>query len=143
MEPDASTDPRTQRFPFAYDGSSGRLAKALGFGRGRAFVDVDDTTLVARFGPWVVETARNNVASVEVTGPYQAWRVVGPHVSLADRGLTFGTSTRRGACIRFHEPVRGAEPSGRLRHPGLTVTVERPEALAALLHVSAGAPPAM
>ena len=141
MEPNPQLDPRTQRFRFAYDGAGGRLARALGFGPGRAFVDVDDTTLTARFGPWTVQTLRSNVESVEITGPYRPWRAIGVHVSLADRGLTFGTTAVRGACIRFREPVAGAEPTGRLRHPGLTVTVDRPEALAALLHVSAAAHP--
>jgi hypothetical protein len=26
-------------------------------------------------------------------------------------------------CVLFHEPVTGLEPFGRIRHPGLTVTV--------------------
>ena len=31
-----------------------------------------------------------------------------------------------GVCIRFAEPVRGMDPMGKIRHPGLTVTVAEP-----------------
>ena len=46
---------------------------------------------------------------------------VGP--SLADRGVTFATNSRRGLCVSFVEPVHGIEPTGVLRHPAATVTV--------------------
>ncbi|MBB5085085.1 hypothetical protein [Nonomuraea endophytica] len=49
--------------------------------------------------------------------------------SLADRGLTFGSNTRQGVCLRFHSPVHGGEPIGLVRHRGLTVTVADPAAL--------------
>ncbi|GAB1822548.1 hypothetical protein [Herbidospora sp. RD11066] len=85
------------------------------------------------FGPWTVATDIGNLASAEVSGPYAAIKAIGPRVSLADRGLTFGTNTRLGACLKFHRPVRGIEPIGLLRHPGLTVTVADPHALVARL----------
>ena len=80
----------------------------------------------------MVRTPLSNVAWVEVTGPYRWWKVIGPaRGSFADRGLTFATTTRGGVCLGFHEPVPGIEPSGRVLHPGLTVTVADPEAVAA------------
>ena len=92
------------------------------------------TDLTARFGPWCVRTPLTNVAELAITGPYAGWKVVGPpHLSFADRGLTFGTGTTRGVCIRFHEPVVGMEPTGRLRHPALTVTLRDPEHLIATM----------
>jgi hypothetical protein len=56
-------------------------------------------------------------------------KVLGARLSLADRGLTFGSDTAGGVCIRFAEPVRGLVPFGLLRHPGLTVTVTTPDLL--------------
>lgn len=53
----------------------------------------------------------------------------GARLSPADRGLTFGTDTRAGACLTFYEPVPGIEPTGLLRHPSLTVTIEQPHLL--------------
>ena len=55
--------------------------------------------------------------------------MLGARLSLADRGLTFGTVATRGVCIQFREPVRGIEPTGLLRHPNLTVTVAEPDLL--------------
>ncbi len=95
-----------------------------------AFVELDDDRLNVRFGHWSVSTPVRNLAGAQVAGPFSAPKVLGPHLSLADRGITFGTSTERGVCIRFHRPVPGIEPLGLLRHPGLTVTVDDPESLA-------------
>ena len=92
-------------------------------------VCVDQSIIDVRFGPWRVTTPLSNVASVDVTGPYAAWKVLGARLSLADRGLTFGTTTRAGACLTFREPVTGIEPTGLLRHPSLTVTVDQPHLL--------------
>ena len=45
------------------------------------------------FGPWVCRTAPSNVRAVSLTGPYRWYRAIGPRLSLADHGLTFGTTT--------------------------------------------------
>lgn len=120
----------------ALDGLPRLLARGvrlLGVRPGSDGVWVDDDVLTATFGPWRILTPMSNVAGAEVTGPYSAWKAIGPRLSLADRGLTFGTSARAGACIRFHEPVPGIEPFGLLRHPDLTVTVADPQHLVARL----------
>ncbi len=96
----------------------------------RAGLDLDADGLRVRFGPWLVETPLSNLAGAEATGPYRAFRVFGVRLSLADRGLTFGTTTRGGVCLRFREPVRGLDPWGLVRHPGLTVTVSEPDLVA-------------
>jgi hypothetical protein len=96
-------------------------------------VRVEAGRLAVRFGPWRCETDLANVAGTEVTGPYRPVRAIGARLSLKDRGLTFGTNAERGVCVRFREPVRGLEPTGRLRHPGLTVTVEDVDGLARAL----------
>jgi hypothetical protein len=98
-------------------------------------VVVDDGELRIRFGPWSVRTTVDNVAGSEVTGPYGFVKTVGPaHLSFADRGLTLATNGDQGLCIRFVEPVAGIDPWGRLRHPGVTVTVEHPHDLAIAVH---------
>ncbi|MBV9487198.1 MAG: hypothetical protein JO246_14205 [Frankiaceae bacterium] len=98
------------------------------------YVRVTDTELDARFGLWHVRTPLENVTGVEITGPYSTLKTIGPaHLSFTDRGVTFATNRRRGLCIRFAEPVKCMDPTGRLRHPGLTVTVVDPEGLASAL----------
>ncbi|MEU0532655.1 hypothetical protein [Amycolatopsis tolypomycina] len=96
----------------------------------KAGLELDATGLRVRFGPWLVETPLSNLAGAEATGPYSPLRAFGVRLSLADRGLTFGTTTDGGVCLRFREPVRGIEPWGRIRHPGLTVTVSEPALVA-------------
>lgn len=105
----------------------------------RAGLELDADGLRVRFGPWLVETPLSNLAGAEATGPYRAVRVFGVRLSLADRGLTFGTTTRGGVCLRFREPVRGIDPWGLLRHPGLTVTVSEPELVAEAINRIVGA----
>lgn len=97
---------------------------------------VDDDVVTATFGRWVLRTVTRNIANAEITGPYEAWKVAGPRLSAADRGLTFGTTTRAGVCIDFHDPVPGIEPTGLLRHPSLTVTVSEPDLLVVRLRAA-------
>lgn len=99
-----------------------------------AYVRVDEDELVVRFGPWRMAVDRADIESATLTGPYQPWKVIGPpHLSLADQGITFGTNPTAGVCIRLRRPAPGLEPTGRLRHPALTVTVADAEGLADLL----------
>lgn len=126
-------DGSRRRFEFAFAGPAGVLATAFTMG-GRAFVDIEDGVLTVRYGPWALATPVTNVSAATITGPYRLWKVAGPpHISVRDRGITFGTSTDRGVCIRFHHAVHAVEPLGILRHPGVTVTVDDPEALVAAL----------
>jgi hypothetical protein len=131
-----------QRFPLRWSPPYQAAALAFGVTPGRAWVDVGDGRLEARFGFWLVQTTLANVAGTEVTGPYRRVTTLGPaHLSLSDRGLTFASHRGPGLCIRFHEPVTGLEPRGRLRHPGLTVTVADIEGLAAHLAGPDTSPP--
>ena len=133
MTPPAEPSPG-RTFEFAFDPLYRAVALAFGVTPGRAGVDVRNGRLVARYGPWRLSTDVANVAGTEVTGPYRTLTTIGPgRLSLADRGLTFASNGRVGLCIRFKKPVPGLEPTGRLRHPGLTVTVSDVEGLAAAL----------
>ncbi|MEV6641585.1 hypothetical protein [Amycolatopsis sp. NPDC051371] len=96
----------------------------------RSGLELDADGLRVRLGPWLVSTPLNNIAGAEVSGPYSPLRGLGVRLSLADRGLTFGTTTKGGVCLRFHEPVAGIDPWGLIRHPGLTVTVSEPDLVA-------------
>ncbi len=120
-------DPNSYRFAFA--SSFGFLLRAIGVRPDSCCLRVHDGKLAVWFGPWRLVTPLSNVRGVELSGPYQAWKVLGARLSLADRGLTFGTNAAAGACIRFHRPVPGIEPTGLLRHPALTVTVAEPHLL--------------
>jgi hypothetical protein len=122
------------RFDFAFDDRLRPVARLFGVRPGNAYVRVGGGDLAIRFGPWSLRTALANVAGATPTGPYRWWRVAGPaRLSLADRGITFATSTSGGLCISFHEPVAALVPAPVVRHPAATVTVADPEGLARLL----------
>jgi hypothetical protein len=109
-----------RRFEFEFLPGSQALLLVWGVTRKTAYVDVTDTELRARFGFLSMTTALSNVASAAETGPYRAYRAIGPRLSLHDKGATYGTFTK-GVCIHFHEPVRALYPVAI--HPALTVTV--------------------
>lgn len=135
----AVSDPSPEiHFDFSFAPTFRLAALPFGIVPSRTGVTIDDERFTARFGPWTVSTPLANVLSAEVTGPYQVLKVIGgPHVSLRDRGLTFATTSTHGVCIRFVRPVTGLEPTGRISHPSLTVTVDEPAALADLLEHAA------
>ncbi|MET8200106.1 hypothetical protein [Micromonospora taraxaci] len=123
------------RFPFRFDPVFRPMLALVGVRPATAWVVVTDRDLMIRYGPWRLRTARANVIAVELSGPYRWWRVIGPHLSMVDRGASFGSSTAGGICLRFGEPVPALVPGGRVRHPAATVTVADPPALARLLAV--------
>ena len=91
---------------------------------------MDDAELRVRFGPWSLRTPRSNVAATEQTGDFAFVKTAGPpHLSFTDRGVTFATNGDRAVCVRFRELVKGIDPTGRIRHPGATLTVVDPPAL--------------
>ncbi|GAA2486034.1 hypothetical protein GCM10009858_24930 [Terrabacter carboxydivorans] len=124
----------TREFEFAFEGRYRLPALAFGVTPATAKVLVTDTELLVRFGPWRLRTSLANISGTEVSGDYAWYRTAGPaHLSLTDRGVTFATNSHRGLCVSFVEPVRAIEPTGALRHPGATMTVADPEALAEAL----------
>lgn len=115
-----------------------RVLRLLRVRPGTSGVRLDDDRLTIVFGPWRLRTPLANVAGAEIGGPYSPWTALGVRLSLADRGVTFGTATPAGVCIRFRRPVPAIEPFGLLRHPAATVTVARPAELAAELQRRVG-----
>jgi len=124
----------TQRFEFDFDRRVRPAALAFGVTPRNTFLELTDDELRIRFGLWRLTTPRENIAGTETTGPYRWLKIAGPpHLSFSDRGITFGTTTAGGVCIRFSEPVAMRPPYGPLRHPAATVTVARPAGLVSLL----------
>ena len=132
------TTPAPERFPFAIPRRWLPLVALFGAGPGTAWVLLDGDRLEIRFGLWVLRTPLANVAGAEVTGPYSTVKALGVRLSAVDRGITFGTTGARGACLRFTDPVPAADPFGLLRHPGATVTVVDPEGLVAAVRRRTG-----
>jgi hypothetical protein len=121
-------------FPFRFTPAYRVAALPFGVLPRTTGVVLTDTDLVVRFGPWRLRTPRGNVAGVEQTGGFGFMKTAGPaHLSFADRGVTFATNPDQAVCVRFHEPVKVMDPTGRLRHPGATMTVADPVTLARAL----------
>jgi hypothetical protein len=118
-------------FAFDFDARYRRILWCLGITPARSWVRVAGGRLDVRFGPWKLGTTVGNIDCMEVTGPYAAHRAIGPHISLVDQGLSFGSTTARGVCLRFIEAVPGPSTLGLVKHTGLTVTVADPDGLIA------------
>jgi hypothetical protein len=122
-------------YGFAFDRVCAAVLPLFGIRPATTRVEVDDKEFRVRFGPFRLRTDRANIAGAVVTGPYRWIKVFGVHLSLADRGVTFGTNGRRGVCLTFRRPVAGVGARLGVRHPNATVTVADPEALVAALRV--------
>ena len=120
------------RFPFAFQRGVRRLLGLAGVTEDTAEVVLTDDEFIGRFGRFTARTPLANITEVRITGPYRWWKAIGPRGSLADRGATFGTNARAGVCLCFATPIT-ALAGRRMLHPGLTVTVADPDALAASL----------
>ena len=120
-------------FDFVFDSRYAPLLRLGGITPQRASLELDDTQLRIRFGLLRLTTPRSNIREASLSGPHQPLKAIGVRTSLTDRGLTFGTSVERTVCVQFHQPVR-VHPFDIASHPGLTVSVERPHELVALLN---------
>jgi hypothetical protein len=134
-QPDARSSTSDQepslprRFRFEFDPLLVPAAVVFGITPSRAFALIDEHGLTIRFGRWVLQTPLSNVRSITPSGPYAWWKVAGPpRLSIADRGITFATTTRQGLCVMFHEPVTALLPVPVLRHPAATITLASPKA---------------
>ncbi len=118
------------RFPFRFARSYRPVALAFGITPATADVEVADGHLRVRYGLWRLTTPLGNVRDTQRTGGFAWFKTVGPpHLSFADRGVSFTTNGDDALCVLFHEPVPVLDPTGRLRHPGATLSVADPAAL--------------
>jgi hypothetical protein len=123
-----------ERFDFAFAPTYSLPGAIFGVRPATAWLEVRDSQLYARYGPWRVRTPLSNITHVTITGPYAYLKTAGPaRLALTDRGLSFTPNGDRGVRICFAVPVRGLDPFGLLRHPELTVGVAEPERLARCL----------
>ncbi len=127
------------RFPFRFVPAYRVPALVLGITPRTAYVETTDTELVVRFGLWRLRTGLSNIVGIERSGGFGYLKTAGPpHLSFADRGVTFATNGDAAVCVRFAEPVTVLDPTGRIRHPGATLTVADPDAFEA--HLSRSRP---
>jgi hypothetical protein len=114
------------RFPFAFDPRAAALLRIAGVRPETAWISLADDRLSVHFGRFRLTTALENVFDTQLTGPYNWLKAIGVRVSLADKGVTFGTNAKAGVCVRFRTPVEAVGRRLGLRHPGMTVTVADP-----------------
>ena len=127
-----------RQFAFDFDPSHQLASLPFGVTPATSFIRVDENDLWVRFGLWSVRTPVTNVIGYEYSGPYAFHRTAGPaRLSFADKGLTFATNHRSGVCLSFATPIRGIDPLGLIRHPGLTLTPADPDGFVAALFPSA------
>lgn len=124
----------SSRFPFAFTRAYRLAALPFGITPRSAYVEVADGELRVRYGPWSLRTPLSNVASTELTGGFTFLKTAGPpHLSFADRGVTFASNGDRALCVQFRTPVPAIDPTKQIVHPGATLTVADPESLQAAL----------
>lgn len=112
------------RYDFAFAPAYRPPALLFGITPWTAWVDLDERHLAVRFGPWRLRTPVTNVAGVQRTGGFRFVKTAGPpHLSFTDRGVSFATNGDDAVCVQFHRPVAGIDPTGRLKHPGATLTL--------------------
>jgi hypothetical protein len=112
------------RYDFAFATAYRGPALLFGITPWTAWVELGARQLQVRFGPWRLRTPVSNVAGVQRTGGFRFVKTAGPpHLSFTDRGISFATNGDAGVCVELHAPVPGIDPTGRLKHPGVTLTV--------------------
>jgi hypothetical protein len=120
-----------EHFEFRFETVMQALALPFGVWPSNTWVEVDADEVHIAFGPWRMRFPRADVDDVTETGDYWLPKVAGPpHLSFADRGVTFATNRQRGLCIKLARPHKGIDPLGVLKHPGVTVTVDDLDGLA-------------
>ena len=120
------------QFGFAIETKYAPFLLTFGVTRDAAWLRIDDGEIEVRFGLFKLSTPLANITGYQISGDYRAYRAIGIRGSLVDKGVTFGSNTKRGLCVTFAEPV-SVKPGIGPKHPGMTVTVEDIEGLAAAL----------
>lgn len=125
--------PDIETFEFAFEPRFRGLLRVIGVTPDTTLVTVTEDAFRVRFGGWTLETPLANCTGTCITEDYRWYRAIGARGSFKDKGVTFGTSTERGVCVRFAEPVPALVPGNLLKHPGATVTVADCDGLVAAL----------
>ena len=125
----AGSVPRTTKFAFRFDPLTGAANYAVGVVPSRTWVEVGESELTVRFGPWTLQTPLANVESAELTDTFSMVDVAAPpHASLLSSEVTFASSTEPGARVCFRDAVPGVLPVSLVRHKSVRLTVSDPRA---------------
>jgi hypothetical protein len=131
-----------QRFEFDFDPKFMPMLLAWGATPRSSRVTItDDGLLDAKFGWTSISTPLSNISSFELSGDYHWYKAIGVRMSLTDQGLTFGSNARSGVCLKFEEPITTTPRLGKVRHPGLTLTLKDRDAFVHALEAARTAPP--
>jgi hypothetical protein len=125
----------TVRYPIRIGSRSRLFLRFWGVTPQRAFVDVDETSVHARFGFGDMTIPLANIARWRIEGPWLWITAIGIRMSVRHRDLSFAGSPHGGVRLDFRDRVR----YGPFRIPALYVAVDDLEALAATL-TAAGIP---
>ena len=128
-----------EQFGFAIETRFAPFLLAFGVTKDAAWLRLDDEDLEVKFGLFGLRTPLANITGYQTSGDYKAYRAIGIRSSLADKGVTFGSNTKRGLCVTFDEPV-AVKPGVGFAHPGMTVTVDDVDGLARALESRGVAP---
>ena len=110
-----------QRFPMRIERSWRIPLLVWGVRTSKAYIDLDDTRLQARFGFTSLATELTNITSYELTGPWNSFTAFGIRRGIRGGDASFCSNAREGVYVRFREGVRW----GPIFHPrALTVTPE-------------------
>jgi len=120
----------TTRYPIRI-GSRSRLFLRLAFGvtPERAYVELGDDTVRARFGRFSFSAPMSGVTRWRIEGPWTWITAIGVRMSLRHRDISFAGSPRGGVRIDFEPPVRWRF----LRPPAIYYGVDDLEGFAAAL----------
>src|SRR5258708_32639114 len=112
------------RFDFRFASAYRLAARPFGITPERAWVQIDDEHLLAKYGPWRLRTTLANISRVAITGPYRFYRTAGPApLVITDGGLTFATNGEQGALLPFPRGVPATDPRRLVRHPDRTLAL--------------------
>ena len=119
----------TTRFPIRVGARSRWFLRFWGVTSEKAFVELTDADVHARFGFGDVRVPLANVARWRIEGPWLWLTAIGIRMSVRHRDLSFAGSPHGGVRLDFRERVR----FGPFRIPALYVAVDDLEAFAAAL----------
>ena len=120
----------TQRFAYRLAPRSWPVLRLFGVaGPEDAWVDLDESTLTARFGWATATTPVANIGRWRIEGPWRWITAIGVRRGFRHQDLTFGGSPHGGVRLDFLAPIRVL----RLRTPTLYLTVDDLDGLAAAL----------
>lgn len=120
-------------FPFAFESRYAWLLKPLGVNPDNSSVVLTADDIEVKFGRFGMKTPLSNISGIERSGGYRFYKAIGLRGSLVDSGVTFGTTTKAGVCLKFIEKIPKVLPMPKDGHRGMTVTVAEPDAFIAAL----------